>query len=60
MLSEAQLDTNTRLDDGLEQLDAFADRYSEAVRRLRRATHSSLWDTGKPTSGAPSEKKKTT
>lgn len=60
MLNEAQLDPNTRPDDGMERLDAFADRYSEAVRRLRRATHSSLWDTGKPAPGAPAEKKKTT
>ena len=60
MLNQAQLDTNTRPDDGIEQLDAFADRYSEAIRRLRRVTHSSLWDTGKPAPGAAAEKRKMT
>lgn len=58
MLNQAQMDTSTRPDDGIEQLDAFTDRYSIAIRRLRRATHSSLWDKSKPTSAIAAEKKK--
>lgn len=57
-MSEAQLDTNTGPDDSMKQLDAFVDRYSEAVRRLRRATDSSFWDTGKPAPTAADKKRK--
>ena len=58
MLGQSRLDTDTRPDDDTKQLDAFANRYSEAVRRLRRETHSSLWDKDKPAAKAAAEKKK--
>ena len=58
MWSKTQLDTSNRPTDDTVYLDAFANRYSEVVRRLRRVTHSSLWETSKPTSGNAAEKKK--
>jgi len=57
-LSESQLNTSNRTDNGVKQLDAFAHRYSEAVRHLRRRTHSSLWDNSKSTRNAGQKKKK--
>jgi len=58
MWSKTQLDTSSRPTDDTVYLDAFANRYSEVVRRLRRATHSSLWEKSKPRSGIAAEKKK--
>lgn len=58
MSDKPQLEANYRPADDAVYLDAFTNRYSIAIRRLRRATHSSLWDKSKPTSAIAADKKK--
>ena len=57
MSGKPRLETNYRPADDTVYLDAFTDRYSKAIRRLRRATHSSLWDKSKRTPGVAAENK---